>query len=60
MSAVDAGFTWGLTRLRKGQCLRRQGGPLQSLAKRLRRLGGLLGQARDFHGGMLIRCSACY
>ena len=24
----------------------------------MRRLGGLLGQARDFHGGMLVRCGA--
>lgn len=32
-----------LTRLRKSQCLRRQGGLLQSLAERLRRTPGLLG-----------------
>ena len=48
------------SRLRKGQRLRRHGGPLQSLAERLRRLGGLLGQARDFHGGKLVRGSACH
>lgn len=48
-----------LPRPREGQRFRRQGRLLQGLPQRLRRLGGVLGQALNLHGGMLVGRVAC-